>query len=84
MIELTRSYRFPAAHVLAREDWSAEANQRTYGKCANPGGHGHNYAVEVTVSGPVDAESGEVISRERLDALVDERVLARFSHRMLN
>ena len=84
VIELTRCYRFPAAHVLARDDFSAERNQRTYGKCANPGGHGHNYGVEVTVRGPVDETSGEVMSRRRLDRLVEEHVLARFAHRMLN
>ena len=84
MIELTRRYRFPAAHVLARDDFSAERNQQIYGKCANPGGHGHNYEIEVSVCGPVDARTGEVMSRPRLDALVDERVLQRFAHRLLN
>ena len=84
MIELTRCYAFPAAHVLARDDFSAAENQRIYGKCANPGGHGHNYGVEVTVRGPVDAESGEVMDRAALDALVGERVLARFANRLLN
>ena len=84
MIELTRCYHFPAAHVLAREDWTAERNERVFGKCANPGGHGHNYGVEVTVRGPVDERSGEVMDRGRLDALVEERVLRRFGHRMLN
>jgi 6-pyruvoyltetrahydropterin/6-carboxytetrahydropterin synthase len=84
VIELTRRYRFPAAHVLARDDFSAERNQQIYGKCANPGGHGHNYEIEVSVRGPVDARTGEVMSRRRLDALVDERVVQRFAHRLLN
>ena len=84
MIELTRCYRFPAAHVLARDDFSDAENRRVYGKCANPGGHGHNYGVEVTVRGPVDASTGEVMGRSELDALVAERVLARFGHRLLN
>jgi len=84
VIQLTRCYRFPAAHVLSREDLSAEENQRLYGKCANPGGHGHDYGVEVTVRGPVDRHSGEVIDRDHLDALVEERVLRRFAHRLLN
>lgn len=84
MIEFTRCYRFPAAHVLARDDFSEAENRRRYGKCANPGGHGHNYGVEVTVRGPVDAETGEVIERSRLDTLVAERVVARFGHRLLN
>ena len=84
MIELTRCYRFPAAHVLARDDFSEAENRRRYGKCANPGGHGHNYAVEVTVRGPVDAETGEVMDRRRLDGVFAERVEARFGHRLLN
>ena len=84
MIELTRCYRFPAAHVLARDDFSDAENQRRYGKCANPGGHGHNYGVEVTVRGPVDPGTGEVMGRRQLDELVAERVVARFGHRLLN
>ena len=84
MIGLTRRYSFPAAHVLRHDSFSEEENLRVFGKCANPGGHGHNYGVEVTVTGPVDERTGEVMSRERLDGLVQERVLGRFSHRMLN
>lgn len=84
MITLTRAYRFPAAHVLAHPDLSLEENRRLYGKCANPAGHGHDYGVEVTVTGPVDPRTGQLVDRRRLDRLVDERVLARFSHRMLN
>jgi 6-pyruvoyltetrahydropterin/6-carboxytetrahydropterin synthase len=84
MLFSTRRYCFPAAHVLCHDSFSPEENLRIFGKCANPAGHGHNYAFEVTVRGPVDERSGEVIRRESLDALVQERVLARFSHRMLN
>ncbi len=84
MIALTRRYHFPAAHVLAREDFSNEENDRVYGKCANPAGHGHDYGLEVTVTGAVDPRSGRIAGREALDALVEERVLERFGHRMLN
>jgi 6-pyruvoyltetrahydropterin/6-carboxytetrahydropterin synthase len=84
VIQLTRRYRFPAAHVLAHPTLSPEENERTYGKCANPAGHGHDYGLEVTVAGEVDAASGRLVSRDDLDALVGERVLARFGHRMLN
>ncbi len=84
MILLTRRYAFAAAHVLSHDSFSEEENFRVFGKCANPGGHGHNYGVEVTVSGPVDERSGEVMDRAHLDGLVRERVLERFSHRMLN
>ena len=84
MIALTRRYRFPAAHVLAHPGLPADENERIYGKCANPAGHGHDYGLEVTVAGEVDPASGQVIDRDALDALVEERVLRRFGHRMLN
>jgi 6-pyruvoyltetrahydropterin/6-carboxytetrahydropterin synthase len=83
-MRLTRRYRFPAAHVLASPALGPEENRRIYGKCANPGGHGHDYGVEVTVGGPVDPRRGEIIDRGVLDALVEERVLRRFGHRLLN
>ena len=84
MIRLTRRYRFPAAHVLAHPALSDVENERIYGKCANPSGHGHDYGVEITVAGPVDAHSGQIAAPERLDALFEERIGARFGHRMLN
>jgi 6-pyruvoyltetrahydropterin/6-carboxytetrahydropterin synthase len=84
VIALTRRYRFPAAHVLSSDRFSAEENQRIYGKCANPAGHGHDYAVELTVTGPVDPRDGSILPRAELDALVEERVVSRFGHRMLN
>ena len=84
MIEVTRRYRFPAAHVLCQPALSDEGNRRLYGKCANPNGHGHDYGVEVTVTGRVDPRGGRVVEPDLLDAIFDERVRARFSHRHLN
>ncbi|HKA16385.1 MAG TPA: 6-carboxytetrahydropterin synthase [Myxococcota bacterium] len=84
MIALTRRYRFPAAHVLRSSALSDAENERVYGKCANPGGHGHDYGFEVTVAGEVDPGSGQVLERDRLDALVAARVLERFGHSLLN
>jgi len=81
---LTRRYRFPAAHVLAHPSFTAEQNLATYGKCANPAGHGHNYGIEVTVTGPLDPRSGCIIAPEQLDAIFERRVALRFGHRMLN
>jgi 6-pyruvoyltetrahydropterin/6-carboxytetrahydropterin synthase len=83
-VELTRCYRFPAAHVLARPSFSREENERIFGKCANPAGHGHNYGVEVTVSGAIDADTGRVAAPELLDEIFDDVVRQPFSHRMLN
>ncbi len=84
MIELTRRYQFAAAHVLSHPSLSAEENDALYGKCANPNGHGHNYGVEVTVTGPVDPTTGRIIAPELLDRIFDERIGARFSRRLLN
>lgn len=84
MIALVRRYRFSAAHVLARPDWPDERNRSVYGKCANPGGHGHNYVLEVTVSGSLDLETGLLVPAERLDSVVRERVLCALDGRFLN
>lgn len=80
---VTRRYRFPAAHVLRSALLSDADNERVYGKCSNPAGHGHDYGLEVSLSGPLDAD-GRVFPVDRLDALVRDRVLSRLSHRLLN
>lgn len=84
MISVTRRYRFPAAHVLSSAAFSDAENQRIYGKCANPSGHGHDYGLEITLAGPIDPASGSIFPIERLDAVVRERILDRLSHRRLN
>ena len=84
MIQLTRRYELPAAHVLASPQLSYEENCRIFGKCANPGGHGHNYLVDVTVAGPVDAVTGEVVPVDLLDEIFDASVRSRYGHSMLN
>ena len=63
---------FSASHRLHSDAMSDEANRATYGKCNNPHGHGHNYAIEVTVSGQVDA-NGMVCNLVDLDTFVDTR-----------
>jgi 6-pyruvoyltetrahydropterin/6-carboxytetrahydropterin synthase len=84
VISLTRRYRFPAAHVLRSDALSDAENRRIYGKCANPAGHGHDYGVEVSLGGPLDARTGAIVPLAKLDALVRRHVLDRLSHRMLN
>jgi 6-pyruvoyltetrahydropterin/6-carboxytetrahydropterin synthase len=59
-------------------------NSETYGKCNNPHGHGHNYEVELTVSGPVDSLTGRVVDLALLDALAEKQILAPFRYRHLN
>ena len=81
---LTRRYLFAASHRLHSQQLSAEENLATYGKCNNPHGHGHNYALEVTVSGPVDASTGMVCNLVDLDECVDREVLSRYHLENLN
>ena len=81
---LTRRYVMAASHRLHAPALSDEQNRETYGKCNNPHGHGHNYAIEVTVSGPVDADSGMVCDLVELDNCVSEQLLAKFDHQNLN
>jgi len=81
---LSRRYLFSASHRLHSEAMSEEENQLTYGKCNNPYGHGHNYTVEVTVSGPVDKATGMVCNLPDLDRFIEREVLARYGHENLN
>jgi 6-pyruvoyltetrahydropterin/6-carboxytetrahydropterin synthase len=82
-VYLTKRYRFAASHRLHNNVLPADENRRVYGKCNNPYGHGHNYALEVTVSGPVDA-NGMVCDLVELDATVTREVLEHFDHENLN
>ena len=81
---LTRRYRFSASHRLHSPDMSLEENRATYGKCNNPYGHGHNYGLEVTVSGPVDQSTGMVCNLTDLDGVVEREVLSRYDLANMN
>ena len=81
---LTRRYRFSASHRLDSAEMSAEENLATYGKCNNPHGHGHNYALEVTVSGPVDDRTGMICNLVDLDCFVEKEVVSRYDLENLN
>ena len=69
MVYLTRRYRFSASHRLHSNQLSQDENWSVYGKCNNDYGHGHNYYLEVTVAGPVDAVTGRVADPADLDGL---------------
>ncbi len=84
MTYLTRRYHFSASHRLHSARLSEAENERIYGKCANPGGHGHNYALEVTVTGEPDPRTGMVVDLTRLDAFVERAVLQPFDLSFLN
>ena len=64
--------------------WSLEENERVFGKCANRNGHGHNYTLEVTVAGEVDATSGFVVDLKQLKDILDQEVVSVYDHRHLN
>ncbi len=81
---LTRRYWFSASHRLHNDALSETENRATYGKCNNPYGHGHNYALEVTVSGAVDRATGMVCNLVDLDTFVNDNVIGRFEHVNLN
>jgi 6-pyruvoyltetrahydropterin/6-carboxytetrahydropterin synthase len=83
-ISLTRRYRFAASHRLHTPRLSESENQRVYGKCSNPYGHGHNYFVEVTVSGPVDTATGMIANLGQLDPFVETHILDAFDQKYLN
>jgi 6-pyruvoyltetrahydropterin/6-carboxytetrahydropterin synthase len=83
-IELGRRYRFAASHRLHTDKFSEEENARVFGKCANPYGHGHNYVLEISVSGDVDAATGMIANLADLDGFVEREVLDVFDHRSLN
>ncbi|HJZ63671.1 MAG TPA: 6-carboxytetrahydropterin synthase [Candidatus Acidoferrum sp.] len=83
-IELGRRYRFSASHRLHNPRLSDEENRRIYGKCNNPYGHGHNYTIEVRVSGPIDRATGMITNLADLDKFVNERIIEPFDHRSLN
>jgi 6-pyruvoyltetrahydropterin/6-carboxytetrahydropterin synthase len=83
-IALGRRYRFAASHRLQSEKLTAEENSRLYGKCNNPYGHGHNYVVEVSVSGAVDPATGMITNLADLDTFVEREIIEPFDHKSLN
>ena len=84
MFRVTRRYEFAASHRLHSVELSDAENQRLYGKCNNPYGHGHNYVVEVSVRGPLDADTRRTVDTAQLDDLVRRQVIVPFDHRNLN
>jgi 6-pyruvoyltetrahydropterin/6-carboxytetrahydropterin synthase len=84
MTRVTRRYKFAASHRLNSGQLSERQNGELYGKCNNPYGHGHDYVLEVSVTGPLDAVSGQVVNVQALDRLVHEQILRDFDHRYFN
>jgi 6-pyruvoyltetrahydropterin/6-carboxytetrahydropterin synthase len=81
---VTRQVHFNAGHRLFNPSRSRAWNERVYGPCANPNGHGHNYVLEVTVAGQPDGETGYVIDLVKLKRIVEKAVVEPCDHRNLN
>jgi len=81
---LTRRYKFSASHRLHCESMSEEENRRVYGKCNNPFGHGHNYAIEITVSGTPAPDTGMICNLADLDGFVNREIVEQYHNGNLN
>jgi len=81
-VRITRRATFAAAHILCRAEWSDEKNREVFGACTTD--HGHNYVVEVTVGGPLDAESGMVVNLKHVDAVLRREFIDAVDHHHLN
>lgn len=84
MIFLTRKAEFSAAHFYWNDALSPNENERLFGKCANRNGHGHNYTLEVTVAGEIDAVTGFVVDLKQLKDILEREVISIYDHRHLN
>jgi len=83
-ITVIRKGHFNAAHRLYNQSWDMKKNDAIFGKCNNPNLHGHNYEVEVFVTGPIDPETGFVIDLKILKTLIKDEIHDRFDHKNLN
>ena len=81
---LTRRVTFAAAHRYRRPAWDDATNEKTFGLCARPNFHGHSYICDVSVSGPVQRETGMLMDLGVLDTVLHEEVRTRFDHRNIN
>ncbi len=83
-ISIFRRAHFNAAHRLHNPRWSDEENRAFFGRCNSPNYHGHNYELEVKVSGEVDPETGFLIDLNVLKKIIKDKVEDRFDHKNLN
>ena len=83
-VTITRRLQFNAAHRVHNPALSDEENRALFGKCNNPNWHGHNYTLDVSVAGPVDARTGYVVDLGRVKAVVQREVIDKVDHRNFN
>lgn len=82
-VTISKKFEFSASHRYWIDDWSAEKNDEVFGLCTSPYGHGHNYELHVTVSGPVDPVTGMIINLSTLKAIAG-KIVEQFDHKFLN
>ncbi len=83
-VTVTRLLRFNAAHRVHNPELSEEENSRLFGRCNNPNWHGHNYTLEVSVSGEIDPRTGYVMDLGTLKRVVEDAVVQHVDHRNMN
>jgi 6-pyruvoyltetrahydropterin/6-carboxytetrahydropterin synthase len=81
---VTRRMTFAAAHRLHNPAWDDARNRDVFGYCNNPNGHGHNYVLEVTVSGRTDPDTGYVVDLKLLKDAIQDALISRVDHKHLN
>jgi 6-pyruvoyltetrahydropterin/6-carboxytetrahydropterin synthase len=83
-MRITRRVEFSASHRCAVPGWSEEQNRAAFGADANPYGHGHNYVLEVTLSGDVDPVTGMIVDLKDVKEILHREVVDVMDHRYLN
>lgn len=83
-VSVYRREHFNAAHRLFNPAWDMQKNDAVFGKCNNPSYHGHNYEMEVKVTGIPDPETGFVIDLKLLSDIINEKINEKFDHKNLN
>lgn len=83
-VYLTKRMHFNAAHRLHTDELGEEENQKIYGACNNPRGHGHNYDLEITVIGTPDPVTGMIMDLDQLKKIVHEEIIDKVDHKHLN
>ena len=83
-VQVIRKAYFNSAHRLYNPSWDDEKNLEVFGKCAYPNYHGHNYVLEVKISGPLDEKTGMVVNLKRVEELIQEYVMEKLDHKNLN
>ena len=83
-VSVFRREHFNAAHRLFNPAWDDQTNHKVFGKCNNPNFHGHNYELEVKITGEINPETGYVMDLKLLSDIIGEKVLEKFDHKNLN